>query len=261
MLAGGPANAAGRGADGKFDQRTSSHFVLYQDVDIDATGGFHGSRRFEQGVLDVLEDAYDLLGRTLGLRPDRKIEVIVYDPGIFEREFSGRFRFAAAGFYAGVIRVRGSTQVHTGLVRVLNHELVHAALDAAAPSLIFPAWLNEGLAEWFEARSVGKRHLSGDELARLEWAGGNGRLVSLAKLSTPSFGHLGPEAARLAYLQSYGMVEFLVRRHGERKLREFCHDLIRSRDLRRSLSRVYRSDLPALEARFLDEFRGNGARH
>ncbi len=156
------ANAAGRGADGNFDRRTSAHFVLYQDVDIDMTGGFRGSRRFEQGVLDVLEDAYELLDRTLGLRPGRKIEVIVYDPGIFDREFSRRFRFAAAGFYARVIRVRGDTQVHTGLVRVLNHELVHAALDAAAPSLIFPAWLNEGLAEWFEARSVGKRHLSVD---------------------------------------------------------------------------------------------------
>ena len=254
------ANAADRGVDGNFDRRTSAHFILYQDVDIDATGGFRGSRRFEQGVLEVLEDAYEFLDRILGFRPKRKIEVIVYDPDIFDREFSRRFRFAAAGFYARVIRVRGDTRVHTGLVRVLNHELVHAALDAAAPSLIFPAWLNEGLAEWFEARTVGKRHLSIHEFELLEWARDNGRLVSLAKLSTPSFGHLGPDAARLAYLQSYGMVEFLARRHGDRKLREFCHDLIRSRNLGRSLSRVYRSDLSTLESRFLEEFRGDGPR-
>ncbi len=252
-VAANAANAADRGADGNFDRRTSAHFVLYQDVDIDATGGFRGSRRFEQGVLEVLEDAYEFLDRILGFRPKRKIEVIVYDPDIFDREFSRRFRFAAAGFYARVIRVRGDTQIHTGLVRVLNHELVHAALDAAAPSLIFPAWLNEGLAEWFEARMVGKRHLSIHELRLLERARENGRLVSLATLSTPSFGHLGPDAARLAYLQSYGMVEFLARRHGDRKLREFCHDLIRSRNLGRSLSRVYRSDLSSLETRFLEE--------
>jgi hypothetical protein len=222
-------------------------------VDIDETGGFRGSRRFEQGVLDALETGYELLDDYLGLRPERRLDVVIYDPAAFDRHFAGRFRFAAAGFYAGVIRIRGDTQVHTGLVRVLNHELLHAALDAAAPSAVFPGWLNEGLAEWFEARTVGKRHLSGREAAALAWGHRNGRLVSLASLSAPSFGRLGPDAARLAYLQSYGMVEFLARQYGERKLREFTRSLVRSRDLHRSLSRVYRADLASLETRFLAE--------
>ena len=33
------------GADGHFERRDSFHFTLYQDVDIDEYGGFHGSRR------------------------------------------------------------------------------------------------------------------------------------------------------------------------------------------------------------------------
>jgi hypothetical protein len=247
------APAAGRGADGHFDKRTSAHFVLLQDVDIDETGGFRGSRRFEQGVLDSLETGYELLDDYLGLRPARKLDVVIYDPAVFDRHFAGRFRFAAAGFYAGVIRIRGSTEVHTGLVRVLNHELMHAALDAEAPSVVLPGWLNEGLAEWFEARTVGKRHLSGRELAALEWGHRNGHLFPLAGLSAPSFAHLGPDAASLAYLQSYGMVEFLARQYGERKLRDFLQTLFRSRDLHRSLSRVYRADLASLETRFLAE--------
>ena len=37
LLAAG-AGAADRGADGRFDKRSSSHFVLYQDVDIDESG-------------------------------------------------------------------------------------------------------------------------------------------------------------------------------------------------------------------------------
>ncbi len=53
LLAGGAA-ARGRGADGKFSQRTSSHFVLYQDVDIDESGGLRGSLRNEQEVLAEL---------------------------------------------------------------------------------------------------------------------------------------------------------------------------------------------------------------
>ena len=100
---------------------------------------------------------------------------------------------------------------------------------------------------------MGKRHLAPNELGLLARARNTGSLYAFASLNTPSFAHLGPEAARLAYLQSYAMVEFLVRRHGERKLRELCHDLFRSRNLVRSLSRVYRSDLATLEARFFDE--------
>ena len=48
-------HALAKGADGKFEKRTSSHFVLYQDVDIAERSGLRGSRRFESKVLDVLE--------------------------------------------------------------------------------------------------------------------------------------------------------------------------------------------------------------
>ena len=247
------AAAGDRGADGRFEKRVSSHFILYQDVDIDESGGLRGSRRFEQQVLRVLEAGFDQLGDALGLRPPRKIEVVVYDPRVFDQAFARYFRFAAAGFYQGVIRIRGDTVVHTGLVRVLNHELVHAALDTAAPSFVYPGWFNEGLAEWFEARTLGKRHLSGGEFGALTRQRQTGGLFAIQSLKTPGFGRFGQDAARIAYLQSYGMVEFLVRRYGERKLREFVQALVRSRNLDRALSRVYSTDLAGLEERFLAE--------
>ncbi|MCZ6823713.1 MAG: peptidase MA family metallohydrolase [Deltaproteobacteria bacterium] len=255
LLTSTPAGARDRGADGHFDTRTSSHFVLHQDVDIDQTGGFHGSRRFEQLLLATLERAYESADRLLGLRPERKLNVIVYDPDRFDREFSGLFRFPAAGFYAGVIRVRGATELTVPLQRVLHHELVHAALDAAAPSMVFPAWVNEGGAEWFESRALGKRSLSSHEWAMLRSYSRSGSLLSLAELSVPAFSRMGPKRAHAAYLQSYALIDQLVRRHGERDLARFYRELIRSRNLSRALSRVYRLDLKTLEARFLDELR------
>ena len=253
FLLSAPAGALDRGADGEFGQRSSAHFQLYQDVAIDRSGGIYGTRHFEQQILAELERAYDELDDYLGLRPGRKIEVVVYDPAVFDQQFAGAFRFAAAGFYHGVIRIRGATALDVRLSRVLHHELVHAALDAAAPSYTLPAWLNEGLAEWFEARTQGKRHLDGREQAMLSGAKANGVLFSLASLSTPSFGHLHQNAAQLAYLQSYGMVEFLANQRGERSLREFCERLIRTRSLDRSIKHVYRADLQTLEARFVAE--------
>ena len=35
--------------------------------------------------------------------------------------------------------------------------VIHAALDAVSPSVIHPAWVNEGIAEWFEYRTAGVR--------------------------------------------------------------------------------------------------------
>ena len=250
VLAPGAA-LAGRGADGKFDQRTSSHFILYQDVAIDDSGGFRGSRRFEQQLLVALEAAYEDLDRLLDLRPARKVEVVIYDPGIFDNQFAGLFRFQAAGFYHGVIRIRGATVLTNELARVLQHELVHAALDAAAPSMVFPGWVNEGGAEWFEVRVMGKRSLSNNERATLAALGRTGELHGIAQLSVPAFGRMGPRAASVAYLQSYALIDYLARNHGERKLSQFYGDLIRSRDLGRTLRRVYRLDLRTLENRFL----------
>ncbi len=252
LSSGAPAvSAADRGADGRFDTRRSSHFVLHQDVDLDRRSGWHGSVRFERAVLAVLESAHDRLDRLLGLRPKRPVTVVVYDPQVFEREFAPWLRFPAAGFYHGVIRVRGATQVTVGLERTLHHELVHAALHQAAPSYAFPAWLNEGLAEWFEARALGKRHPSGAELAILGEAWRRGRWLSLAQLSGPSFVNLDPDRAGLAYLASYAFVAHLADRHGERRLGELCDALLRTRRLERSVARVFGDDLEALEQGFL----------
>jgi hypothetical protein len=228
------------GADGNFSRRRSSHFVLYQDVAIDQYSGPRGSRRFEQDVLEVLEDAHDRVARVLGVRPVRPVEVVVYDAAVFEAEFASLFGFRAAGFYHGVIRLQAGTRLSTELVRTLQHEYVHAALDAAAGSVALPAWLNEGLAEYFEALAIGKRRLSRGELILLVEARSRGSLPSLEALQGHSFARLSPPQASMAYLKSYAAIEHLVRRYGERQLQRFVAQLLRTGKLERAFERTYR---------------------
>ena len=180
----------------------------YQDVPFQDASGLRGSRRFEQLVLAELETAHDRLQSQLGLEPPRPIEVVIYDPAVFDAQFAGLFRFQAAGFYHGVIRVRGDTVLDLRLSRTLHHELVHAALDAAMPSTVLPAWLNEGLAEWFEARAAGQRNLTQRELAVLNYYHRQGALFSLAQLSTPSFSAPRPRrgGARLSRVVRHARV-------------------------------------------------------
>ena len=252
------SQAGNRGADGEFEERRSSHFVLYQDVDIDETSGFHGSRRFEQRVLEVLESAYDRLELQVGLRPDQPVTVVVYDPKIYDNRFVGLFRFSAAGFYAGQIHVRGGASLSPSLARVLHHELVHAAFDQAMPASHLPAWFNEGTAEWFEARSAGKRRLSVQERSFLHGASQRGALFSFQQLSSPSFAGFGPGAAQIAYLESYGFMAYLAHQHSERRVRDWIREVVRSQDLDRATRRTFRTDLARLEERYLKELAQGG---
>lgn len=243
------------GADGHFSKRDSFHFTLFQDVDLDESGGLRGSRHFEQQILQELEGAYDRLDKLLGLRPEKKIDVYLWDADIFAERFKGLFRFPAAGFYGGAIHIRGDERVTAALIQVLHHELVHAAFDAEAPRLRLPAWMNEGIAEWFEARAVGKRTLSGGERSALGRAARQAALFTLADLSAPSFGGFRPEAAALAYLQSYGFIDHLVQTHGERRLVQFWSAVVHSRSLERGVRRTYRRDLADLERDYLRALR------
>ena len=250
-----PVDASGRGADGRFERRTSAHFTLHQDVDIDETGGFHGSRRFEDEVLGELERAYDSLEQATGLRPARRLDVVVDDPGLYDQQFAALFRFQSAGFYAGFIRVRGDTRLTAPLSRTLHHELFHAALDAVSPSVVYPAWVNEGIAEWFEFRTAGVRTMPARGHEILAGLSARNGLMPLQTLSQPNYVRLGNDAAQVAYLQSYAMIDYLVRSGGERNLPRFIDELVRSRDPNRALQRVYRMDVRGLEEAFLAEYR------
>jgi hypothetical protein len=236
-----PAAARDRGADGVFDKRASSHFVLYQDVDLDRAGGWGGSVHFERRVLEVLEAGYDRLAETLGLRPGGRLSVVVHDPSLFDRQFAGLFPFPAAGFYGGTIHVRGDTTVTAPLQRTLLHELVHAAFDAEAPSLVLPAWLNEGLAEYFGAAATGRARLTAGEWSVLARAARSGSIPALARYSAPTFAGLDATGAALAYRYSRGLVDHVARRRGDRELGRLVREIVRTGDLARAFRRTTRA--------------------
>ena len=64
---------------------------------------------------------------------------------------------------------------------------------------------------------------------------------------------MDPGTARLAYVQSYALIDYLARHYGERTLPRFYERLIRSRNLDRGLERVYRIDSAQLAARLRQE--------
>jgi hypothetical protein len=249
------ARARDHGADGHFSTRRSSHFELHQDVALDRYSGPAGSRAFEIAVLGALESAHDRVREGIGVEPRARVQVFVYDPGVFDASYSERFGFRAAGFWDGAIHVRGGTQLDARMVGTLVHEYTHAALATLAPVGVWPAWLNEGLAEVFEREALGQTQPSAGELAELQAASASGSWLPLATLSGPSFAGLDEPRARLAYLESYACVEQMLHRFGRERVKRLVEELAKTRILERALQRALRIDLVELENQLLARLR------
>lgn len=246
------AHAAERGADGNFETRRSSHFVLLQDVAIDSYTGARGSRRFEHDVLAVLEQSWKDVGDALGVEPRGRTRVVVYDASVYDTEFARLFGFRSAGFFDGTVHVRAGVAVDQRLATTLQHEYVHAALAG----LYLPAWLSEGLAEYFE-RPFGGRGPTAGELQVLRSLAASSHWIPLERLSGETFAGFDQNSAAAAYLESLALVSHLANLRGERALGRMCRDLSRVR-LERTLKRQFGLSTDELEQSLLAALRSSG---
>src|SRR5262245_38220495 len=162
----------------------------------------------------VLSASFWRIGKALGAYPSAPINVILYSERQFH-DITGAPEWSAGGF-DGQIRlpVRGATQNLAEFDRVLTHELTHAMLKSIA-SRNLPAWLNEGLAMYFEGRdtALSERRLAA---ARL--------FVPLAVLQT-SFARLNTAQAVIAYEESAFATRALVDQIGSAGVGQLLQDL------------------------------------
>ena len=174
----------------------------------------------------VLSAAFWRIGKALGAYPSAPINVILYSERQFH-DITGAPEWSAGGF-DGQIRlpVRGATQNLAEFDRVLTHELTHAMLKSIA-SRNLPAWLNEGLAMYFEGRdtAISERRLAA---ARL--------FVPLAVLQT-SFARLNAAQAVIAYEESAFATRALLDRIGPAGVGQLLQDLAAGQTMDQAIER------------------------
>lgn len=130
-----------------FAQRESSHFTLRYE-------GHQTPEQFRKELLATLESDYDDLVRELGASPRSSIPVILYTEQAF-------FDVTQAPSWTGALNdgrlripVSGVTAMNSDLARVLKHELTHSFVNQLTGGRC-PTWLNEGVAQALEPRTVG----------------------------------------------------------------------------------------------------------
>jgi Flp pilus assembly protein TadD len=164
-------------------------------------------------VLRILEDAYEKVASDLGVRPKRRVRVILYGEREF-KEVTGAQAWVG-GLFDGRIRipVKNFSSAEREIRDTIFHEYTHVAIHAVARSC--PAWLNEGLAQHFEGKS---RSLANHRVRKARKDPG---LMTFDDL-TPSFARFREvEKARLAYAQSLSITAFLMEEHGTERIARF----------------------------------------
>jgi tetratricopeptide (TPR) repeat protein len=174
----------------------------------------------------TLWTAFWRIAKTLGSSPAAPITVILYTQQQFH-DITGAPEWSDGGF-DGQIRIplRGAMQKLPEFDRVLIHELTHAMLKSIAPRNV-PAWLNEGLAMYFE----------GYDGARAERRLAAARVfVPLAALRTTFIG-LDTMQAAVAYEESAFVTHALLQRIGSPGLATLLQDLDAGQTIEQAVER------------------------
>ena len=176
-------------------EKPAEHFqILYE-------GGAQQS--IGDRVARVLETEYWRIGKALNSYPSEPLSVILYT----NREFHDITRSPswATGNYDGRIRIAvgGALPSSRELDRIVTHELAHAIVATIAPRRV-PAWLNEGLAVYFE----GSDRSWAPEVLR-----NASTIVPLENLAR-GFSGLDEQEALVAYAESATAAEILCAQVG-----------------------------------------------
>lgn len=142
--------------EANFTEHDTGRFTLrYQ--------GSATKENLRQQIVSALDKDYDELSLDLGISPLQNIPVIFYTSQAF-------FDVTQAPTWTGALNdgklripIQGIEFVTPELARVLKHELTHSFINQASSGRC-PQWLNEGIAQMEEGRTLGGR---GFRLAQL----------------------------------------------------------------------------------------------
>jgi hypothetical protein len=213
---------------------------------------YSGDTSFARALLSSAQNGLRRLYEDTGVRLAQPVRVYVYASArdmqgamIAPREWTGGSAYPEYG----VITLGVSTRDVEWGKRAVVHELGHMVVNQLTYGpyeTTMPTWLNEGMAMYAEGGIDSAQQAS---LQRLVAAG---KTISLRSLSSP-FSALPAEAA-LSYVQSYSVVDFMVKNYGKERLVRLFSAFKTGATADEALKQVYQLDQDSLYAAWLASF-------
>jgi len=220
-------------AESDFAQHESSHFVLHYE-------GKQTADALREQILQALEADYDDLVRDLGNPPHDSILVTLYTEQAF-------FDVTHAPTWSGAINdgklripISGLSSMTSELAHVLKHELAHSFINQLSGGRC-PPWLNEGIAQFLEPKSLGSE---GHQLAVLFKAQQNIPLNALEG----SFMSFSGSQAYLAYAESLAAVTYINDSYGMSDIQSLLQRLSQGNSMEAALRATIHSDYGQFES-------------
>jgi tetratricopeptide (TPR) repeat protein len=185
--------------ESNYTERETGHFVLRYE-------GAQSTEAFRAQILATLESAYRDLAQAFGSEPRSSISVVLYTSQNF-------FDVTRAPGWVGALNdgtiripLRGMNSVTPGLARILRHELTHSFVEQITLGRC-PQWLNEGIAQMLEPRSLNRGGAFMAQMFKTE------REIPLNALEG-GFSSLSGTQADVVYMESLATVSYIRDRYG-----------------------------------------------
>jgi len=196
-------------------------------------------------VLKMLNEAYDIIGRDLGVYPARAVNVKIYTQEDFFKV--AKLPEWAIGIFDGKMRLRvDEVQSAPALVRdLLFHEYTHAVLAMNVKQEV-PAWFHEGIAQLMEPQF--RENSREQEQVRMALTR---HQISFEQLEDSFKEITNKGTAENAYLMSKYFLTHLNRKYGHDKLREWVTTLTKDEPFSDAFKKVYRTDLKTAQENWI----------
>lgn len=207
---------------------------------------YHGDDSFARSLINAALQALDRLVEDTGAELEGKVKIYIYADSqdlrealIYPQEWTGGVAFTGFGTIAIGISPRNLDWEKEGIAHELAHLAVHQ-MTFKGYGVDLPAWLDEGLAMYAQGelapgfQSILDKAISDDELFS-------------AKSLCSSF-PTQDDAARLAYAQSYSLVEYLLEEQGgQKKMLELLSAFQQGSGYVEALDKAYDLDVEQLD--------------
>ena len=216
-----------------FSQKESSHFTLRYE-------GKQTSEQLRRELIATLESEYDDLVRQLGVAPRASIPVILYTEQAF-------FDVTQAPSWSGAVNdgklripISGVSSMTSDLARVLKHELAHSFVNQASGGRC-PTWLNEGIAQAVEGKSLASNGRRLSQLFRAQKA------ISYNMLEG-GFMRFSTVEAVVAYAESLAAVQYINETYGMSDVERILERIGQGASSEAALRATIHSDYGQLES-------------
>lgn len=145
---------------------------------------------------------------------------------------------------------------HKRFKPVFAHELTHIIFREYVKENNLPLWLDEGVAVYVEEKYGGEGSYKRQLYKMKEYIKNNEyiKIADLNRFSPAALGSKPNDYVSLFYLESFSIVNFLIKAYGRYRFSLFLSSLRQGHSLEKSLSRTYYhfKDLASLEKRWKD---------